>query len=41
MRIVFKKEEPFTLKWFLTFKDIIKGTVGSIIASLIYEYIKK
>ena len=41
MRIISKKEDPFTLKWFLTFKDIIKGTVGSIIASLIYEYIKK
>ena len=41
MRIISKKEEPFTLKWFLTFKDIIKGTVGSIIATLVYEYIKK
>lgn len=41
MKIVSQKEELFTLKWFLRFKDIITGTVGSIIASFIYEYIRR
>lgn len=41
VRILLKKEEPFTFKWFLTFKDIAIGSVGSIIGTLILEYIKR
>lgn len=41
VRIISKKEEPFTFKWFLTFKDIAIGSVGSIIGTLILEYMKR